>query len=77
MAPKILARDFETGYPVSTSQNDLSLVLAAARELQVFMPATSLVHQLYHSVETEGMSSKGSQSLVRALEKMANVEVRG
>ena len=77
MGPKILSRDFETGYPVSTSQNDLSLVLAAARELQVFMPATSLVHQLYHSVETEGMSSKGSQSLVRALEKMANVEVRG
>ena len=77
MGPKILARDFEAGYPVSTSQNDLSLVLAAARELHVFMPATSLVHQLYHSVETEGMSSKGSQSLVRALEKMANVEVRG
>ncbi len=77
MGPKILARDFETGYPVSTSQNDLSLVLAAARELKVFMPASSLVHQLYLTVETEGMSSKGSQSLVRALEKMANVEVRG
>jgi len=45
--------------------------------LKVFLPATSLVHQLYHTVETEGMSSKGSQSLVRALEKMANVEVRG
>ena len=77
MGPKILARDFETGYPVSASQHDLSLVLAAARELKVFMPASSLVHQLYHSVETEGMSSKGSQVLVRAFEKMANVEVRG
>jgi 3-hydroxyisobutyrate dehydrogenase-like beta-hydroxyacid dehydrogenase len=77
MGPKILTRDFETGYPVSASQNDLSLVLAAARELKLFMPASSLVHQLYHGVETEGMSSKGSQSLVRAFEKMANVEVRG
>jgi 3-hydroxyisobutyrate dehydrogenase-like beta-hydroxyacid dehydrogenase len=62
---------------VSTSQNDLYLILAAAHELKVFLPATSLVHQLYHTVETEGMSSKGSQALVRALEKMANVEVRG
>jgi 3-hydroxyisobutyrate dehydrogenase len=77
MGPKILTRDFEAGYPVSTSQNDLSLILAAAHELKVFLPATSLVHQLYHTVETEGMSSKGSQALVRALEKMANVEVRG
>ena len=77
MGPKILARDMAAGYPVTTSQQDLSLILAAARELKVFMPASSLVHQLYHTVETEGLASSGSQSLIRALEKMSGVEVRG
>ena len=77
MGPKILARDMAAGYPVSTSQQDLSLVLAAARELKVFLPASSLVHQLYHTVETEGLASGGSQALIRALEKMSGVEVRG
>jgi len=77
MGPMILARNMAAGYPVSTSQQDLSLVLAAARELKVFLPASSLVHQLYHTVESEGLASGGSQSLIRALEKMSGVEVRG
>jgi len=76
MGPKILTREFDGGYPVAASQNDLSLVLAAADELKVFLPATSIVHQLYHTVWNEGLESKGSQALIRALEKMANVEVR-
>jgi len=77
MGPMILARNMAAGYPVSTSQQDLSLVLAAARELKVFLPASSLVHQLYHTVESEGLASGGSQSLIRALEKMSGVEVHG
>jgi 3-hydroxyisobutyrate dehydrogenase len=76
MGPKILSREFDGGYPVVASQNDLSVVLAAANELKAFLPATSIVHQLYHIVENEGLESKGSQALVRALEKMSNVEVR-
>ncbi len=77
MGPKILARDLAAGYPVSISQYDLALALAAAREMKAYLPATSMVHQLYHSVETEGLSDKGSQALIRALEKMSGVEVRG
>ncbi len=77
MGPKILAREFEGGYPVVASQNDLSLVLQAAHELKAFLPASSIVHQLYHTVENEGLEASGSQALIRALEKMAHTEVRG
>lgn len=77
MGPKILSREFDGGYSVVASQNDLSIVLAAAHDLKAFLPATSIVHQLYHVIENEGLESKGSQVLVRALEKMTNVEVRG
>jgi len=77
MGPKILARDLSSGYPLATSQYDLALVLDAARALKVFLPATSTVHQLYHAVETEGVDGRASQALIRALEKMSDVEVRG
>lgn len=77
MGPKILTRELSTGYPVSTSQYDLSLVLDAARELKVFLPATSIVHQLYHAVEEAGQGDAGSQALVTALERMSGVEVHG
>ncbi len=77
MAPKILAGDLTSGYPLTTSQYDLALVLDAARELKVFLPSTSVVHQLYQAVECEGQAGRSSQSLIRALEKMSEVEVRG
>jgi len=77
MGPKILARDLASGYPLATSQYDLGLVLDVARQLKVFLPATSTVHQLYHAVETEGLAGRSSQALIRALEKMSDVEVRG
>jgi len=76
MGPKMLSRELEGGYPVSMSQHDLALVLGTARDLKVSLPATSLVQELYHTVESEGLSESGSQALVRALEKMAAVEVR-
>ena len=75
MGPKMLSRELEGGYPVRASQHDLALVLGAARELKVSLPATSMVHQLFHTVESEGLSESGSQALIRALEKMAGVEV--
>ena len=77
MGPKILSRELETGYPVKTSQDDLALVLSAAHDLKVSLPASAIVHQLYHMVEQEGLQDGGSQSLIRAVEKMADVVVRG
>ncbi len=77
MGPKILARDLSSGYPLATSQYDLALVLGAARELKASLPVTSIVHQLYHAVETEGVEGMASQALIRALEKMSATEVRG
>jgi len=77
MGPKILARDFSSGYALATSQYDLSLVLDAARELKAFLPATSLVHQLYLAVEQQGHQGDCAQALIRALEEMSGVEIKG
>ncbi len=77
LAPKIMERDFEPGFMVKHQQKDLRLVMGAAQDLGISLPGASLVHQLFHSVEADGNEEKGTQALVTALEKLANVEVKG
>lgn len=77
LGPKMLQRDFEPGFKVKLQQKDLRLALAAADELGLSLPGMSLVHQLFNSVEAAGMSEKGTQALVTALEKLAGHIVAG
>ncbi len=77
LAPKIMARDWQAGFMVKTAQKDLRLVMEAAEDLGICLPGIALVHQLHHAAEAEGLGQKGTQALIRALEKLANVEVRG
>ncbi len=75
--PKIIERDFKPGFLVKLEQKDLRLVLEAAKGLGVTLPGVSIAHQLYNSVEEEkdgGML--GHHSLVKALEKLADFEVK-
>jgi 3-hydroxyisobutyrate dehydrogenase len=39
----------------------------------LFMPGLALAQQLYMAVQSQGMGKKGTQSLVLALQKMANI----
>jgi 3-hydroxyisobutyrate dehydrogenase len=76
-APKIVDRDFRPGFFVKHEQKDLRLVLEAARDIGVSLPGTSLIHQLYNSIETEaGGATRAHISLVQAIEKLAGHEVR-
>jgi len=76
LGPKMLERDYEPGFMVKHKQKDLRLVMEAARDLEISLPGAALVHQLYHAIEAEGLQEKGTQALVLALEKLANVEVK-
>ena len=76
LAPRVLDRDFAPGFMIKLQQKDLRLALAAAQELGVALPATALVHQLFHALESQGAEEEGTQSLVRILEALAGVEVR-
>jgi 3-hydroxyisobutyrate dehydrogenase len=75
LAPMILQRDFRPGFKVAHQQKDLRLALEVAGERFVPLPGTSLVHQLFATIEADGLGAEGTQSLVKALEKLAGVEV--
>jgi 3-hydroxyisobutyrate dehydrogenase len=75
LAPRMLQGDFRPGFKVWHQRKDLRHALDVAREIDLPMPATALVSQLYASVEADGHGEAGTQALVKALEKLGNVKV--
>ncbi len=76
LAPRVLERDFAPGFMVKLQQKDLRLVLQEADRLKLSLPATSLVHHLFHALESQGGGDEGTQALVKVLERLGGVEVK-
>jgi 3-hydroxyisobutyrate dehydrogenase len=77
LAPKLLKRDFSPGFKVGLQQKDLRLALDAADRMHLSLPGLALTHQLYASLERRGLADEGNQALVRALEYLSDVTVKG
>lgn len=76
LGPRIIKRDFAPGFMVDLVQKDLNLVMEATAEMKLPLPITSLIHQMYYSLQSSGEGGSGTQALVKALERTAGVEVR-
>lgn len=75
LAPRIVNGDFAPGFMIRLAQKDLRLVLEAANELQLPLPGTSLMNQVWRAVEADGGGELGTQAAIKALEKWANFSV--
>ena len=73
--PQIIARDWRPGFTIDLQQKDVRLALMAADELGVPMLATSMIFNLYRSLQAEGLGSEGNHALVKALERLSGIEV--
>ena len=76
LAPRIVERDFRPGFKVAHQRKDLRLALEAAAAMAAPLPGTGLVAELFSKLEADGLGEEGTQALVKALEKLAGVEVR-
>jgi 3-hydroxyisobutyrate dehydrogenase len=74
LGPKILARDFRPGFMVDLVQKDLRLVMEASGTRNLPLPVTSLIHQMYFSLQATGEGKSGTQALVKALERLSRME---
>ena len=77
LAPKVLRRDFSPGFKVGLQQKDLRLALEAGDRMHLSLPGLALTHQLYGALERRGLGDEGNQALVRALEYISDVTVKG
>lgn len=73
--PQIIARDWRPGFTVDLQQKDLRLVLAEADQLGVPALVTAQVFNLYRTLQQAGLGSEGNHALVKALERLAGLEV--
>ncbi len=73
--PQMIVRDFRPGFTIDLQQKDLRLVLDAADEMGVPLMATSLVFQLYRTLQSQGLGGDGNHGLVKALEQLMGVEL--
>ncbi len=75
LAPRLVQGDWEPGFMVDLQQKDLRLVLEAAAELDLPLPGTALVNNLFRSVQRAGMGRKGTQALMYAFEQLGGFTV--
>jgi 3-hydroxyisobutyrate dehydrogenase len=73
--PQMIVRDFRPGFTIDLQQKDLRLVLEAADEMGIPLIATGMVFQMYRTLQAQGLGGDGNHGLVKALEKMMNMEL--
>ena len=74
--PQIIERDFRPGFTIDLQQKDVRLALAAADQLGVPVLGTSLIFNLYRTLQADGLGGDGNHALIKALERLAGIEVR-
>jgi 3-hydroxyisobutyrate dehydrogenase len=70
-----IARDFRPGFTIDLQQKDLRLVLETADQLGVPTISTSTIFNLYRTLQAQGLGSEGNHALIKALERLAGIEV--
>jgi 3-hydroxyisobutyrate dehydrogenase len=73
LGPKMIARDFAPGFMIDLMQKDLRLVMHAAHESGVCLPATSLVHHLFTAAQAAGHGPSGTQALFTVLQRLSQL----
>lgn len=75
--PQVAERDWRPGFTIDLQQKDLRLALEAADEMEVPLLGTGQVFQMYRTLQRTGLGGEGNHALVKALERMAGIEIGG
>jgi len=70
LGPKMVKNDYKPGFMIDLQQKDLKLVLEAAHEHGIPLPAAGLVHQLFHSCQIHGEGREGTQALFKSYKRL-------
>jgi 3-hydroxyisobutyrate dehydrogenase len=73
--PQCIRRDWRPGFTIDLQQKDLRLVLEAAADVGAPMLLTAQIAQLYRTLQASGLGHEGNHALIKALERLAGVEV--
>ncbi|MFI5369533.1 MAG: NAD(P)-dependent oxidoreductase [Spirochaetia bacterium] len=74
--PAMLARDFRPGGTVDIHWKDLGYALAQAKEMDVPVPVTALVHEIFKAARASGKGKLSQPSIVQLWESLLGIEVK-
>jgi 3-hydroxyisobutyrate dehydrogenase/2-hydroxy-3-oxopropionate reductase len=75
-APAIFARKFEAAFPLKWMYKDIGLMLESGRELNVPLPSTGLVHEIFGASLAKGRGDEDICAAIKLFEEFAGVEVK-
>jgi 3-hydroxyisobutyrate dehydrogenase-like beta-hydroxyacid dehydrogenase len=75
-APFVLKRDFSPNFPLRLMHKDIRLMLDAAKEARVKLPALETVEEIYDVAIEDGHQDLDYAATLTLLEKWAGVEVK-
>jgi 2-hydroxy-3-oxopropionate reductase len=70
-AAGMLARSFQPGFRIDLHHKDLGIATAAARELNLALPVTSAVANLFVAARAQGLGSLDHSALLRVIEGLS------
>ncbi len=75
LGPRMVRHDYAPGFMIDLMQKDLRLVMQAAQEARVALPASSLVHQFFTAAQAAGDGRAGTQALHRVIQRLAGEDL--
>ena len=73
--PQVVDRDWRPGFTIDLQQKDLRLVLEAADAMGVPTIGTSMVFNMYRTLQQQDLGGDGNHALVKALENLAGFQI--
>ncbi|MEE9181799.1 MAG: 2-hydroxy-3-oxopropionate reductase [candidate division NC10 bacterium] len=74
--PQITKGNFQPGFKVDLHYKDLGLIMEAARALQVPLPTTAVVQELFSALRVKGRGALDHSAVITLLEDLAGAEAR-
>jgi 3-hydroxyisobutyrate dehydrogenase/2-hydroxy-3-oxopropionate reductase len=75
-APAVFQRKFEAAFPLKWMYKDIGLMLESGRELNVPLPNTALVHEVFGASLAKGRGDEDICAAIKLFEEFAGVEVK-
>lgn len=73
--PEIMKRNFDPGFTIDLHTKDVTLALEVARELDVPLYTTSLVYELFRTLQIKGKGTLDNGAVMTLYEELAGIEV--
>jgi 2-hydroxy-3-oxopropionate reductase len=74
--PKLIHGDFQPGFKSKFHFKDLNIIMETAKELNVPLPTTSVVHSLFNAMLAAGWGDLDHSAVIKVIERLAQVEAR-